>query len=72
MTTIPYDRPRRRSGAPSCISPFWVFITRGGRPRNASPRLPALSDHLLRDSGLLSGKPDIAPARHAFQERSFR
>jgi hypothetical protein len=33
------------------MSPFWVFITRGGRPSSRPPHLAGLSDHIRRDIG---------------------
>ncbi|MCR8827867.1 hypothetical protein [Pseudosulfitobacter koreensis] len=51
MTKILFDRPRRRYMAPFYMSPFWVFITRGGRPSSCPPHLSGLSDHIRRDIG---------------------
>lgn len=72
MDQMTFGGADRSSIAPSYGSPFWVFIMWDKPFRNTSSRLPELSDHMLRDIGILPGKPDIDTTKRAFQETSFR
>ena len=54
----------RRSIAPAFCSPFWLFITRGGRPRSRPLHVDGLSEHLSQDIGIAPSEDPIHYARY--------